>query len=477
MLYMLFPIAALSSLRSDLMDTVLKILLADIGWSNTEVFNIIDGLAKSTLTCAQACELLERPAQILGPSDGTDVDVDAEWCEKSMDGLARFILAHMDADSTAGLFPADPFMHETNALSLGFAASGVLYALKKCGFEVPTRAYDWLEHKLDSTNPEELAPGLLCGTSGIAWCAWELGLEDHAVRFMQAANQSAILERHHSYLHGMAGVGMANLYFYVRTGKMEYLVKAHHLADALLKRAKTGEKGSYWEADKLLHLGLGYGQSGVALFLLRLYELTGREDALSQGRQALEFDLSHGFEIEAGVISFPRAPSETTFVPYLEEGSAGIAKVAMRYGMWDRMDMILADTHRKYAVFAGVLYGLSSFIDVLTDAYLLSHDTGFLEMARRPMTGIRDLYVIERAEGLATPGDNVFRVSCDYATGVAGVLRTLYRFSRRDASDFVLDEVSQVGRAPGSLRSGEDGGRAMFGRSTCHEDYPSSPPA
>jgi lantibiotic modifying enzyme len=261
---------------------------------------------------------------------------------------------------------------------------------------------------------------------------------------MQAANQSAILERHYSYFHGMAGVGLANLYFYVRTRKMEYLAKANHLADALLKRAQAGDKGRYWEVDKLLHLGLGYGQSGVALFLLRLYELTGREDALLQGRQALEFDLSHGFEIESGVMSFPRAPSETTFVPYLEEGSAGIAKVSMRYGIWDRMDVILADTHRKYAGFAGLLYGLSSFIDVLTDAYVLSHETRFLEMARRPMAGIRDMYLIEREDGLATPGDGLFRVSCDYATGVAGVLRTLYRFRRCDAADFALDEVSQV---------------------------------
>ena len=142
------------------------------------------------------------------------------------------------------------------------------------------------------------------------------------------------------------------------------------------------------------------------------------------------------------MLSFPRAPGDPTVVPYLEEGSAGIAKVAIRYGIWDdRLEKILADVHRKYAGFVGLLYGLGSFVDVLTDAYLFSDDVKYLEMAKRPITGIRDLYLLERPEGWATPGDNLFRVSCDYATGVAGVLRALHRFTHQDEADFTLDEI------------------------------------
>jgi len=103
--------------------------------------------------------------------------------------------------------------------------------------------------------------------------------------------------------------------------------------------------------------------------------------------------------------------------------------------------MILSDVHRKYAGFAGLLYGLGSFIDVLTDAYLFSNNVKFLEMAKRPITGIRDIYLIKQSHGSATPGDNLFRISCDYATGVAGVLRALHRFTHLDEADFALDEV------------------------------------
>ena len=234
---------------------------------------------------------------------------------------------------------------------------------------------------------------------------------------------------------------MANLYFYVRTRKSEYLALAGEIADSLLAVAQESPSGIYWESDKLVHLGYGYGQSGVALFFLRLFQISGREKFLAEGRRALDFDLSHGVEIENGVLSFPRGPSDSTLDPYLEEGSAGIARVAIRYGLWDKLEAIFLDVHRKYSGYAGLLYGLGSFVDVLTDAFLFSKETKFLEMAKRPIAGIRDLYLIKQPQGSATPGDGLFRISCDYATGVAGVMRALHRYTHLDEADFVLDEV------------------------------------
>ncbi len=458
MLYMIFPIHALSSVRPDFYDTVVKTVLADAGWSQTEVCNIITGLAKNQMTCTRAYELLEKPAQVVSPK--YTADIEAGTCNKISQELGSFLLAHMCTGQKGGLFPADPFMHETNSLSLGFGACGVLYALKKCGFEIPPCAYDWLQQELDHVKGERFPPGLLTGTSGIAWTLAELGFEDRAAEFMKMANQSALLQRHHSYFYGMAGVGMANLYLYVRTKKPDYLAVASDLAESLLKVAQESERGIHWEDDKLVHLGYGYGQSGVALFLLRLFQLSGRKAFLIEGRRALEFDLSHSIEAESGVLSFPRALSDPTIEPYLEEGSAGIAKVAIRYGLWDQVERILPDVHRKYAVFAGLLFGLGSFVDVLTDAFLFSNKEKFLEMAKRPIAGIRDIYLIKQAHGSATPGDGLFRISCDYATGVAGVLRALHRVTHVGPADFVLDEIasgsagrdhSGPGDAPGAI--------------------------
>lgn len=442
MLYMLFPIAAIASLRDDLYDTVLKIVLADVGWSETQVFNVINGCIKNETTLNSACALLDKPARIQTPKYKDDIDTD--WCEKTYRELGDFVLANMRPDRNDGLFPADPFVHRTNPLSLGFGACGVLYVLKKCGFEISRHAYDWLDQRLDKTKPEDLPSGLLTGAAGIAWCLGELGLEDRAEEFMKMAHQNVTLKRHHSYLYGMAGVGMANLALYIRTKKSIYLTNAGDLADSLLQSARESAAGIYWETDNLVHLGYGYGQSGVALFLLRMFQLSGKEKYLLEGKRALEFDLSHGIEPENGVLSFPRGPADGTIEPYLEDGSAGIAKVAIRYGMWGQMEKILSDVYRKYAVFPGLLYGLGSFVDILTDASCLSGDIKFLGMAKRPIAGIRDMYLLKQANGAATPGDGLFRLSCDYATGSAGVLRALYRFVHLEKADFVLDEVDPL---------------------------------
>jgi tRNA A-37 threonylcarbamoyl transferase component Bud32 len=441
MFYMLFPLAAFSVLRADLFDSVIKTILKDVGWANTEVFNIINGLSKNEMTCARAIELLDKPAEIVAPSFADDVD--ADFCKETARELGTFILANVRPDRDDRLFPSDPFVHRTNPLGLGLGASGVLYTLKKCGFDAPKAATDWLEKKLDDANPNRLPPGLFTGSAGIAWCLSELGFEDRAVSLMNHANTSRLAKDHHSYLYGMAGIGMANLHFHARTGNSEYLDAATDLADSLLKTAQENDAGIFWENDGLLHLGYGYGQSGVALFLLRLSQVTGNERFLAEGRRALEFDLSHVEEREPGVLTFARAPEDPTSVPYIEEGSGGIAKVAMRYGLWDeRLEKILLDSHRKYSGFVGLLYGTASFIDVFTDAYMLSNNPKYLEMAKRPITGIRDLYLMKQAQGIATPGDNLFRITCDYATGVAGVLRTLYRFAHLEHADFVLDEVA-----------------------------------
>jgi hypothetical protein len=329
-------------------------------------------------------------------------------------------------------------------LSLGFGACGVLYALKKSGIETPPSAFVWLEERLDKLDPDTFAPGLLTGTAGIAWCLLELGAQERAAHLMQLANESGLRTAHYSYFYGMAGIGMANLAFHHRTGSVRFLNTAVELASRLLEQSSENQRGLHWKSGDLVQLGLGYGQSGVALFFLRLFEVSGDEKWLQAGRRALLFDISHGVELEAGILTFPRGVDDRTVEAYLEEGSAGIARVALRFGMFKQAESMLLDVHRKYSVFAGLLYGTSSFVDILTDARQFLDEEKYRRMMRRPLAGIRDLYVLKYREGWATPGDGLFRVSCDYATGVAGVLRAFDRAGRLDAADFSLDEIGRV---------------------------------
>lgn len=442
MLYTIFPVHALSSLRNDLYETVLGNLLKDIGWADTKVFTVINGLSKGALSCTDAIDMLDAPGHVREPHYSETVSVDD--CKDMIQGLGCFILANMRLSDTY-LFPADPYVYRTNPFSLGFGACGVLYALAKCGFEIPPVAFEWLERGIERASIDSYPPGLLTGHSGIAWVLSELGLTDLATVAMERANKSPLLHEHHSYLHGMAGVGLANLHFYLLTHDQKYLVIAEQLAKCLIDSSQEDALGAFWEADEVVHLGLGYGQSGVALFFLRLFQITHNDAFLSFGRRAIDYDLSQGLEIEDGVMSFPRAMGDFTLDPYLEEGSAGIAKVALRYRLNGQIDSILADTHRKYSAFPGLLYGLGSFVDALVDAFLITTESRFYEMAKRPVSGLNEIYAIRRPQGIATPGDGLHRISLDFGTGAAGILRTIYRFSNLDHADFLLDAIDNMG--------------------------------
>lgn len=441
MFYFLFPINAISDLRQDIYDKGLKGILRDLGWPQ-EVFNIINGLVKGKADYSDVIRSLSGWTTFKKPKIQECV-TNSEICTM-VERFGEFILNNIEDDREDRLFPADPFLYRTNPLSLGFGASGVMYALKKCDFEIPKRAYNWFEKKLKDVNGRKYPPGLLTGTSGIAWAIWELGYEDEALRMMEIANEHRLLASHHSLFYGAAGVGMTNLYLYLKTKDKKFLDCAVALGDQLLKTAKRNERGIYWEDDEgKAYLGYGYGQSGVALYLLKLYQLTGNEFYLLHGKQAVDFDLSYGIEQANGVFTFTGSTTDTsTFEPYLEAGSAGVIKVLLRYGMWDKIEGISDDLHRKYSVFCGLLFGLGSFVDVFTDMYIFSKNEKYLRMGKRPVAGIQQLYLLKTSQGLATPGDGLFRISCDYATGVAGVMRTLHRYRTLDQADFTLDEVS-----------------------------------
>lgn len=443
MVYSMFPVVAISYLRDDLFEKILPIILKDIGWSGTPLEELIRGLADDTITWTDALNRLERQALIETPFSSTPVkgDLSAEDCCRE---LAQFLIHNYRLDDKVTLFPIDPFALHTNPLSFGFGSTGVIYSLIKCGFEVPTAAIERYKSEISEITSDQLSPGFLTGAAGISMALLDTGDKHLALNLLNYANNSPLLNSHHCLYYGLAGVGLANLFAYRHIGGDTYLQKAIDIAESLSRSAIDDDKGIHWEDNGVTHLGFGYGQSGVALFFLRLSQILNTDTWALLGRKALQYDLSHGYEIEPGVVSYARAPDETvTYEQYIEEGSAGIIKVAIRYGQWNDVDRILADIHRKYCLFPGLIYGLSGFIDVLVDAFLYSGDAKYLKMAQRPMSGLLDFYMLKQSNGHAVPGENLFRISSDYATGIAGVLRTMHRLHNLTPGDLTLDELDK----------------------------------
>nr|WP_180165158.1 class III lanthionine synthetase LanKC [Stenotrophomonas sp. SbOxS2]NYT98078.1 protein kinase/lanthionine synthetase C family protein [Stenotrophomonas sp. SbOxS2] len=438
MMYSMFPIVAMAYVRDDLFDDVLPRIIRDMGWEGTPVLGLIRDLAQGRIDLRQAENRLHQSALVVEPYGARQSALDpvADLVKR----LSRFVQSNYRLEPKYTLFPCDPFALSTNAGGLGFGSSGVIYALTRSGNVVPDEALERHFLEIAGLNQRNTAPGVLTGLAGIGWAHLAIGHNTVGLGFVDMANASRRVKGQVSLYYGAAGIGMANLAAFVASKSQEYLDAALDLAVELSASALRSERGIFWEGDGAVRIGFGYGQSGVALFLLRLSQVTGDPQWKSMGASALAYDLSHGYELEPGITTFAAAPTGvSTYEPYVEQGTAGIIKVAIRYGQWDVVDSLVMDLYRKYSGFPGLIYGLAGLIDTLVDAYVYSGDPKYLDLANRPYEGLTELYVFGDDDTAMIPGENLFRISCDYATGMSGAIRALHRLSSPHPDDFCLD--------------------------------------
>lgn len=343
------------------------------------------------------------------------------------------------------LFPSDPKLFSTNPINLAYGAGGVAYALTQISNRIPEKAATWiLQHEV--TN-HDYPPGLYVGSSGISWCLLEMGLQQEAEKIFRRTLSHPLRHQSADIFYGLAGWGMTSLRFFRQTQDEEYLAHAKEAAATLLETSVRNQRGRYWMTNNEVRLGLAHGSSGVALFLLYLYLETGDPSYLAAGQEALEFDLSFATETKDGGLSWPHsAESRSPLYPYWRFGSAGIGRVALRYhralksqDLSAMLEKIFIECDRKYAVFPGQFMGLSGLGEFSLDMYNLFGENRFLRAAEKAARGIM-LFRVER-NGIAFPGDQLARLSCDYGTGSAGVALFLNRMVNRAGPHFMLDHL------------------------------------
>ncbi|WKD35944.1 class III lanthionine synthetase LanKC [Streptomyces xanthophaeus] len=458
MAYFIFPIAAMSYLREDVLDLYRIFITEGLGWPE-RVHRLITDLAGDRIDLTGLLKALEDEAGLLDAVEALPsrpVVEERLALAEAEAGVAAFVEASADSGRDT-LFPVDPFAHVTNPLSLGFGASGVLWALHASGVPVRPEWRAWLGRRLADIDPDRYPDGLMNGLSGIAWAADSLGLGAPARELLTRANERAAEKGDHTFYYGLSGIGMTNLRFFLRGHDPRDLAAAQECAQALYETAQRDGGQAHWlngfTAKEPL-TGLGFGQAGVAMFLLRMHQITGEARCLRLGREALAWEMAHAKPIDddGGPLMFEH---EGTMEPYVEVGSAGVLKVLLRYGDTDAARTVLRGLDVRYSVMPGYAYGMAGVADALLDAAEFTGDRSYRDTALRQLDFIRKVFLFEpaerfglhRAEGrpplLALPGEGLLRCSTDYLTGSAGLLRVLHRVNRGGPADFLLDEVGR----------------------------------
>ncbi|HEY3558350.1 MAG TPA: class III lanthionine synthetase LanKC [Kribbella sp.] len=359
-------------------------------------------------------------ATITGP-DGTPESLPAklpmpgrESWEQVRDAITRAIVASATPDRDDRLFPGDIAQFQPGGgVNLSYGAAGVLYALHRTGAGRFPEYDDWLRRH--ASDPA-IGAGLYDGLHGIAYALAELGYQQDA---LDAVDRSlaAPLDAHELGLHsGLAGIGLNLLHFASEPGLRAAATK---VIDLVADRLGQVDDVPQISGHPNPRAGLMFGSSGPALLFLHAYEQYGDIGLLDLAETALRQDLRRCTLDATGTLQVNQG---WRTLPYLEEGSAGIALVLDRY-LRLRPDEQLAEaltalqrvTRCGYFVQPGLFMGRAG---VLAAAAHTGQPTTEL---------IRGLqwHALPYAHGLAFPGNQLLRLSMDLATGSAGILLAL----------------------------------------------------
>ncbi|WP_433011198.1 class III lanthionine synthetase LanKC [Kribbella sp. CA-294648] len=337
----------------------------------------------------------------------------AEWAEVRA-ALTTAIVASATPDRYDRLFPGDIAQFQPGGgTNLATGAAGVLYALTKTGAGRFPEYEDWLrKHALTS----EIGPGLYDGLHGIAHVLNELGHEQDALDLVERTLADQLETRELGLHSGLAGIGLNLLHF---TGEPTLRAKAIHVVDLVADRLGDVTGVPELSGDGKPRAGLMYGSSGPALLFLEAYELTGDTGLLDLAEIAIRQDLRRCVRTPDGTLQVNQG---WRTLPYLEEGSIGIAVVLQRFlqrrpesDLAAELEALRRVARCSYYVQPGLFMGRAG---LLLAAPALGVETDDL---------VRGLgwHAMPFEGGLAYPGNQLLRLSMDLATGSAGVLLAL----------------------------------------------------
>ncbi len=339
------------------------------------------------------------------------------------------------------LFPGDieQFATPAGGLCVATGAAGVLYAIAEAGAENRPVHIDWLiGHTAEPLPGARL--GLYDGMIGVAGVLSRLGHPGAAQRVAEICLGER-WERLGIDLHGgLSGLALGLLHLGDATGEVRLREAALRAADMVAARApaqaSSGDGGP---------AGLLRGPSGPALLFIRMFERTDDPGYLDLAAAAIRADLDRCVPDGNGAL---KVDEGWRSMPYLGGGSAGIGLVIDEFlahrrdaGFERAAEGILTAACSTYYAQPGLFRGRAGMM------LYLSREQRADRVACDPRVAahVRRLawHAISYRGGIAFPGEALFRLSMDLATGTAGVLLGLARALSPDGGELPFHGPAQ----------------------------------
>ena len=304
-------------------------------------------------------------------------------------------------------------------------------------------------------------PGLHFGLSGMVWFLTEAGVVLGRDDLTRRANDLALglpsRSLNPDLSHGTAGIGMAHLHQWLRTGDDRFLARATVAADHLVN---TIEDGATWSVPEgaptrlagTTSYGFAHGSAGIGTFLLYAGAATGESRFTDTGLAAIEALLPHAVMTTDGAAFWPVGPDNDELWAHWCNGSTGVGTALLRafavtgdarlYGAAEAA--ALAGMREAWRSSVVQCHGVAGDAELLLDLMAFAPDAG---SARRWEAMASDaatsLWVRRRRDGghVTFADDTGGTVSAGLGTGVAGVGAFLLRRADRGPRMLMLDEL------------------------------------
>ncbi len=373
----------------------------------------------------------------------------ARELQSTLDGITRYIFKTLDYSRDDRLWPASPQVFLTNPVSIRFGAAGIAFYLLQVAGEVPGDVVDWI---LKRATPTNSPPGLYSGLAGVAVFLLHAGFRREAVNVLKSASDAARNFEIPGLYDGASGWGLANLHFWLATGESAYLYEAVNVGEHLMRSVKSLDGNIAWESNEKFPVGLGFGPSGIGLFLLYLYLAQGNAEYLALAKQAVLSDIAAGVWLDERVYhhDYHKAASTAPKSPHMRYGSGGVGTAALRvYAVtgeepFRSFSQSCADTvSSRYTNKLWQDWGLSGFGELLLDSARFLRNERYLQKAYYIAEGLLP-YRMFREDGVAFPGSELMKISCDFGLGSAGIGMFLHRLLHPELHRFLLlDELME----------------------------------
>ncbi|MFF4414091.1 class III lanthionine synthetase LanKC [Streptosporangium sp. NPDC001559] len=371
----------------------------------------------------------EAVTTILGTTETTPAPIprpESDGWPEVRESLARAILASATPERKDRLFPGDIAQFRPGGgLGVAHGAAGVLYALERAGCGRFPEYEEWLRR--GALDPEPgTGLGFYDGLHGVAYVLDLLGHRQDALDIVERCMREKWEALDLGLFGGLSGIGLTLFHLGETTGETGLTELAHRIARVCADR--LGGPGDVPEISggSNPRAGLMYGSSGPALLLTHAYERGGDPSMLDGAAVALRQDLRRCTTSEDGSLQVTQG---WRVLPYLDEGSVGIALALGRYlahrddaDLRTALDGCERVTGAGFYVQPGLFTGRAGMIVALgAGRARAGGSTALNDLVSAQLSGL-GWHALPYAGGLAFPGDQLMRLSMDFATGTAGVL-------------------------------------------------------